>query len=266
MKTLYRGKDGVRRVITDTAWRQLQSTLRSILSRRGAPAQLDLREFLEAVLYVDRTGAPWRDLPSCFGEWSAVYMRNKRWREAGVWSKLWHELVRSGASEAEKLFFDSTVIRAHAHAAGGGSDLAEAKGRSRGGYSTKIHLAVSDERTVVAVVLSPGQAGDAPRFDEVMSEAADLDCGAAEAVADRAYDSDEIRANLADADIKATIPSTRLRREPIPHDARSYRERNQVERAVARLKRMRRVATRYEKLATAFLAMVHLACIANALI
>ena len=266
MKTLYRGEDGVRRVITDTSWRRLKSALDGILSRRGAPAELDLREFLEAVLYVDRTAIPWRDLPVVFGEWSAVYMRFKRWRERGVWEQLWQAVVRPGAEGAGKLFFDSTIVRAHPHAAGGGLDVDEAKGRSRGGYSTKIHLAVADERTVVSVELTPGQAGDAPMFDPVMEGVAVHDCPATEVVADRAYDSNAIREGLADAEFKTTIPSRRNRTEPIPHDEESYKERNLVERAVGRLKRMRRTATRYDKCAGVFLAMVHLSCIANSLI
>ena len=120
MKTLYRGEDGVRRVIADKAWRRLEQAVAGLLSRRGAPAELDLREFLEAVLYVNRTGIPWRDLPGCFGAWSAVYMRFKRWRERGVWEALWRAVVRPGAAGANKLFVDSTIVRAHPHAAGGG--------------------------------------------------------------------------------------------------------------------------------------------------
>lgn len=266
MKTLYRGEDGVRRVITDDIWPTLEAALAGVLSGRGAPADLEPREFIEAVLYINRTGAPWRDMPDCFGEWSAVYMRFKRWREAGVWQALWREVVRPGAAGADKLCFDSTVVRAHPHAAGGGSDAAEAKGRSRGGYSTKIHLAASDEKTVLAVAVTPGQAGDAPLFDAVMEGVAELDCPATEVLADTAYDSDAIRGALADAEFKTTIPSHPNRKEKIPHDKQSYKKRNVVERAIGRLKRFRRTATRYEKLGCMYLAMVHLACIANALI
>jgi len=266
VKTLFRGSDGVRRIITDKSWRRLQAELAGILSRRGAPAELDLREFVEAVLYIDRTGIPWRDLPLVFGEWSAVYMRFKRWRERGVWEKLWLAVIRPGAEGAGKLFVDSTIVRAHPHAAGGGLDADEAKGRSRGGYSTKIHLAVADEKTVLSVALTPGQAGDAPMFDSVMEGVAAHENPATEVVADRAYDSNAIRDGLADAEFKTTIPSRRNRTEPIPHDEESYKERNLVERAVGRLKRMRRTATRYDKLGAVFLAMVHLSCIANTLI
>jgi transposase len=92
------------------------------------------------------------------------------------------------------------------------------------------------------------------------------DCTADEVVADRAYDSDAIRSDLADAGFKATIPSTAARKKPIPHDSAIYKERNRAERLVSRLKRMRRIATRYEKLGCVFLAMVHIACVASILL
>ena len=88
-------------------------------------------------------------------------------------------------------------------------------------------------------------------------------CSAVEVVADRAYDSDEIRGELADAGFTVTIPSKRNRRVPIAHNEHSYKDRNRAERLVSRLKRMRRVATRYEKLGAMFLAMVHVSCIAS---
>ena len=84
-----RGPDGIRRVITDRAWRQLEPILARILSPRGAPPQLTTREFLEAVLYLERTGIPWRDLPPVFGAWDAVYQRFRRWQKNGTWEALW---------------------------------------------------------------------------------------------------------------------------------------------------------------------------------
>lgn len=87
----------------------------------GAKPELSEREFIEAVLYRARTGAPWRDLPEQFGDWNAVYQRWKRWRLSGVWQRLFASLpADSPAQEVVRLFADSTIIRAHPHAAGGG--------------------------------------------------------------------------------------------------------------------------------------------------
>lgn len=258
------GRDGVRRVLTEEAWQQLEALLGRLLSKRGAKPKLEVREFLEAILYLARTGVPWRDLPACFGAWDAVYQRFRRWQKRGTWEALWRALQEPAAAAAQRIFVDSSVVRAHQHAVGGRSDDRQL-GRSRGGFGTKIHLVAADERTALGVVLTGGQAGDAPAFAPVLCEVPD-ETAATAVVADRAYDSDAIRADLAAAGFEAVIPARRNRVDPPPHDAEAYKEREQAERLVNRLKRMRRVATRYEKLGSVFLAMVHIACIASILL
>ena len=119
---------------------------------------------VNGILFRTRTGCPWRDLPGEYGHWKTVYNRHRRWSLDGTWQKIL-DRPRAGCDEAEgpgwALTADSTVIRVHQHAAGpgtrcppGGSPGApandnnpparpgrEALGRSRGGLSTKIHLA-----------------------------------------------------------------------------------------------------------------------------
>lgn len=256
--------DGVRRVLTDDAWEQLQSALTRVLSKRGAPAKLEVREFVEAVLYLARTGMPWRDLPPCFGAWDAVYQRFRRWQKRGTWEALWRQLQAPAAAAAKAIFVDSSVVRAHQHAAGG-PEADRALGRSRGGFGTKIHLAAADERTALGVVLTGGQAGDAPQFDVTMADVPD-ETAADELIADRSYDSDRIRRDLEVAGFEVVIPPRKNRVAPPPYDAEKYKKREKAERLINRLKRLRRVATRYEKLGSVFLAMVHLACIASILL
>jgi transposase len=105
--------------------------------------------------------------------------------------------------------------------------------------------------------LTPGQAGDAPEFDAVLA-AVPAACPIAEAVMDRGYDSDDIRDALVDRDIAPVIPSKANRVDPIWHDPERYKDRNKIERLFNRLKQFRRVATRYEKLAATFLAIVQI--------
>ena len=76
----------------------------------------DNRLFVEAVLWIARTGAPWWDLPSEFGSWNSVYQRFARWSRQGVWHRVFAELAQD--ADFEELFIDSTVVRAHQHAAG----------------------------------------------------------------------------------------------------------------------------------------------------
>jgi transposase len=112
----------------------------------------------------------------------------------------------------------------------------------------------------VALVLTPGQRGDAVVFPDLLA-AVPPACPVEEVAADRAFDSDAIRDLLVGRDIAPCIPSTANRAEPIWYDTERYKERNKVERLFNRLKQFRRVATRYDKLGATFLAVVQLTAV-----
>lgn len=100
---------------SDERWAQIWPLLRSyrgIHAAREAPT----RRFVEAVLWMARAGAPWRLLPAERGLWNSVYRRFARWQEKGVWRMLLERL--SADADLEWLMLDSTVVRAHACAAG----------------------------------------------------------------------------------------------------------------------------------------------------
>jgi transposase len=132
-------------------------------------------------------------------------------------------------------------------------------GRSRGGYGTKVHLTCTDEDTPVAVTLTPGQAGDAPEFAEIFDESTKRVPDVEEVVADKGYDSWEIKDQVLNAGMPAHIPSKKTAKEPWEIDDTAYKERNRVERLVNKMKQFRRIATRYEKLKDCFLSVIHLA-------
>ncbi len=117
---------------------------------------------LSAILWVLRTGAPWRDLPERFGPWSTAWTRFRRWTAAGVWPRvlrvLQREADRDGAVDWRTHFVDGTVVRAHQHAAGAvGGQHHEALGWSRGSFSTKLHLRAEGGGKPLAFVLSGGE-------------------------------------------------------------------------------------------------------------
>jgi len=86
-------EEPVRKIISDKIWKKLEAALAVAKhSAAGAPPQLTDRDFLEALLYLNRTGTPWRDLPRELGAWDVVYMRFRRWTERGVWQRLWQDL------------------------------------------------------------------------------------------------------------------------------------------------------------------------------
>ena len=110
-----------RHELTDEAWERLRELLPPEKPATGRPA-LSHRQVVNGILWVIRTGAPWRDLPERYGKWSTVYSRLQRWRKSGVWEGVWQQLQQQAAAEGqvewEIQFLDGTIVRAHQHAAG----------------------------------------------------------------------------------------------------------------------------------------------------
>jgi len=135
-------------------------------------------------------------------------------------------------------------------------------GRSQGGFSTKLHLICDGNGTPLAVTVSPGQQHETQQFIPLMEEATAWPEQPAKLAGDKAYSAGWIRDWLQERGIKPVIArqkSDLARRERF--DRKTYRRRNIIERCVNSLKWFRRVATRYEKLATHYLGMVTLAII-----
>jgi transposase len=101
--------------LRDDQWERIEHLLPGKRGDRGRAA-VDNRLFVEAVLWIARSGAPWRDLPEEFGPWNRVYQRFARWQKRGVWERIFTELAQD--ADFEEVFLDSTVIRVHQHAAG----------------------------------------------------------------------------------------------------------------------------------------------------
>jgi transposase len=107
--------------LTNEQWEQLKVVLPPQKQRTGRPA-LDHRQVMNGILWVLRTGAPWRDLPERYGKWATIYSRFRRWREQGVWDEILSKLQsiksREPGIDWELHFIDASVVRAHRHAAG----------------------------------------------------------------------------------------------------------------------------------------------------
>ena len=104
-----------RKRLRDEQWERIKDLLPGKVTDSGVTAK-DNRLFLEAVLWIARTGSPWRDLPAALGNWHATYTRFSRWGKKGVWQRVIEAI--SDDVDLEALFVDSTVVRAHQHAAG----------------------------------------------------------------------------------------------------------------------------------------------------
>ena len=103
-----------RHAISDESWERIKDLLPGQAKDPGVTAK-DNRLFVDAVLWIARTGAPWRDLPERFGPWGSVWKRSDRWSAKGVWKRVFEALQDP---DLEWIILDSTVVRAHQHAAG----------------------------------------------------------------------------------------------------------------------------------------------------
>lgn len=110
-----------RAILTDEQWERLRVLLPPQRPKRGRPNK-DHRLLVEAILWLDRTGAPWRDLPDAYGPWQTVATRFYRWTRAGLWARvlaaLQEQADAAGDLDWNLHHVDGTVIRAHQHAAG----------------------------------------------------------------------------------------------------------------------------------------------------
>ena len=103
-----------RHELTDHEWQRLEA---SLVRGRGRPSDRGDREFINAVVWITKTGAPWRDLPERFGPWKTVYNRFNAWSKKGVWTTIFKALQIDVDDDGSMV--DGSVIRAHQHAAGG---------------------------------------------------------------------------------------------------------------------------------------------------
>lgn len=239
----------------------------------GGRPRLDDRAFLNAILWLLRTGCPWRDLPPCYGNWSSISTRFYRWSARAVWvrvlSKLQELADQSGTLDWETQTIDTTVIRAHQHAAGArGGQQEEALGRSRGGFGTKLHLKCEGNGRPLAIHLTGGERSEMTGFLPLLNAGRVKRLGPGrpkqrpmQLIADRGYSSYKVRKELRRRGIRPVLPPKRGLQRPWSYDSEQYRKRNHVERAVNRLKRYRRIATRYDKCAKHFQTWTLFACV-----
>jgi transposase len=147
---------------------------------------------------------------------------------------------------------DGSIIKVHQDAMRSSYDKAtEAIGACVGGLSTKIHAKVDSFGHLVNILITPGQVHESQVAHDVWAKE-HCECF----LADKAYDIDSFRQALTEDGIKPVIPSKKNRLNPTTHDCHIYKERNIVERFFQKIKRFRRIATRYDKTARMYLTGV----------
>ncbi|WP_415924789.1 IS5 family transposase [Streptomyces sp. AK08-01B] len=300
--------------LTDAEWDQLEPFLPVSNGRCGR--RRDHRQVIDGILHRIRTGVQWRDLPERFGPWKTVYERHRLWStDGGTWERLLQQVQAAADAAGEvdwDISVDSTVVRAHQHAAGArtdpppvpaskGGEAAEhqaetswqsllarlvevvqevrACGRSRGGFTSKLHLSADGRCRPLSLVATPGQRADCTQFESVLEKIRVPRIGAGRPrkkpnslAADKAYSNGPCRQYLRRQGIRHTIPektdSQAARRRkgsrggrPPGFDSERYKKRNTIERAINKLKQARAVGTRYDKRGYIFLGTATVAAL-----
>ncbi|MGB0684433.1 MAG: IS5 family transposase [Magnetovibrionaceae bacterium] len=222
---------------------------------RGVPRVVD-RRVLNGIFWVLRSGAPWADLPGRYGPHTICYNRFRRWTKAGFWDRVMDAVTE--AHDGDVQMIDGTSVRVHHSAATlKKSHPDRCMGRSRGGLTTKIHAFTDRNGLPIRLSLSEGQTHDIKAAKDLLSALQPRQL----VLADKAYDAAWLRAQIESQGAVPNIPNRSGKAWNSCFSGEPYKDRNLVERFFNKIKFFRRIATRYDKLGTTYLAMVKLAAI-----
>ncbi|MCH8247804.1 MAG: IS5 family transposase [Bacteroidetes bacterium] len=249
--------------ITESQYRRIEACL----PRQRGNVSISNIQVLNAILYVAENGCKWRGLPKHFGNWHTIYTRMNRWAKAGVLDRVFTSLQKEQIIriKIEAMSIDSTIVKVHPDGTGALKKKGpQSIGKSRGGWTTKIHMVAADARTAITFSLSPGQAHDAPEGERLLRALKPVESNVY-MIMDRAYEGDQTRQLVLELGFTPVVPPKQNRIAPWEYDRVMYRRRNEIERLFRRLKGFRRIFSRFDKLDVMFMAFIHFALIVEAL-
>lgn len=232
--------------ISEENWQKIYPVLQGQKGIR-VKNEAKTRVFLEGVYFILKTGSQCRELPYFYGKWRSVHKRYEAWCSKGFWNLILQEFSKD--YDGESIMIDATIIRAHPCAAGyeKGQHEREALGRSKGGFTTKIHAVVDALGQALRFTLTPGQRNDMTQASQLLEgfENANI-------IADKAYDSNALVEQIYNQSCTPVIPSRSNRKNPRTYDEHLYKERHLIECFFNKIKHFRRVFARFDKKASSF--------------
>lgn len=204
---------------------------------------------ISGIIFVFRHGIPWRLLPAIYGNWNTVYSRFNRWSSKGIFLKIFLALGYT-FKKRNIAMLDSTTVHVHRTATSMRCDGKPREiGKSRGGWTTKIHLLCTSEWKPLYFCITEGQESDVTAAPEIIDK---MSKRMTHFLGDRGYDSDRLREQLVNEKIIPCIPGRSNRKKEIQYDKELYKKRHIVENMFGRLKDWRGIGTRYCRCAHTF--------------
>ena len=225
--------------ISEFAWSKIFNFLKT---QRNVyiKAEKCCKRFVEAIYWMTRTGAQWRELPETYGKWNSVFSRFNDCAKKYIWDALL--IFCSGDPDLEYVMIDATIVRAHACSAGYKEQNTQGLGRSKGGFTSKIHAAVDALGNPLKFIVTAGQRNDITQANALLDGVVD-----AYVIADKGYDSTELRLKIVEQNCISVIPPRANRKEQYEYDEHLYKERHAVECLFSKMKHFRRVFSRFDK-------------------
>lgn len=210
--------------ITEDLWLRLGSILPAEGSPRRGWSTGDIRNFLNAAHWMLQNGSPWRALPEKYSSWKTVYSRFRRWQKRGYPTAILELLTLQ--ADMNHIMIDGTYVRAHKHSARAwhSSGTSQALGRSRGGFTSKIHAVVDALGILIVFTVTAGQYSEYPQASNLLTQYHNTTI-----LADKGYDTQGC---------EAVIPSRRATHHPRTIDRHLYKERHLIETFFNKIKKI----------------------------
>lgn len=231
-------------------WVKIYGLLRTIKKVR-VKNETKTRLFAEAVYFIMRTGSQWRELPTYYGKFRSVHKRFEHWSRRSLWNTILEHMTQD--YDGESIMIDATIVRAHPCAAGYEKNQGsrEALGRSRGGFTTKIHVVVDALGQALRFSLTPGQRHDVTQASSLIQGFKD-----AHVIADKAYDANAFIDKIYQQNCTPVIPCRKNRKTKRTYDKHMYKERHLIECFFNKLKHFRRIFSRFDKRASSYAGFI----------